>query len=366
MADQTILFTGAGGFIGRYILAHYLERGDCDLYLLENGRFCERLRAFVELAVADPAKRARAKIIEGDITARDLGLGAPLRAELRDRATHVIHLAALYNLSAPRDVSMRVNVDGTRNLLDFIGGLRRFRRLGYMSTVAISGNCPGGVFREEDLDIGQKFKNFYEETKFLAEKEVRDRWGAIPAVIARPTIAVGHSKTGAIEKIDGPYYGLTMIKRNLHFIGVRSGPTQCHIVPVDYVADAFYTLVEDESTPGRVYCLGDPDPITYDVFFDLACERWGKIKTLVKLPPALMRPVVRLPFFYTITGVTRESFEYSVCPVEYPIVNTTAALAKYGLRCPPVSSYIDVMIRYFRDHYRDPGMRRGDWKKSTT
>lgn len=365
MATQTVFFTGAGGFIGRYILTHYLDHTPCDLCLLENGKFCERLRTFLDATVRDPGKRGRVKIVEGDITAPHLGLEASLSDELKESVTHVIHLAALYNLSAPRDVSLKVNVEGTRNVLDFIGTLKNFARLGYMSTVAISGDY-SGVYTEEDLDKGQGFRNFYAETKFLAEKLVRERRDAIPTVIFRPTIVVGDSKTGAMEKVDGPYYGLTMIQRNLHLLNVNSGPTKCHIAPVDYVAEAFFTIMEEANTPGRVYCLGDPHPLTYAEFFDLVYEHWGKIKPLVKLPPAVMRPFTRLPFFYEITGVTSEAFEYTVNPVDYPVTNALAALARSGLKCPPVTAYLDAMLGYFRDHYRDPKVRRGDWKQSTT
>ena len=366
MSDKAVFFTGAGGFIGRYILAHYLEEEDCDLYLLEHGRFAWRLRDFLRTILPDVDQRNRARVIEGDITQPGLGIDAPTLEEMKDRVTHTVHLAALYNLSAPKDVSMRVNVEGTRNVLNFLGSLKGLERLGYMSTVAISGDYAGGVFTEEDFDKGQGFKNFYEESKFEAEKLVRERRDAIPTVIFRPTIAVGHSKTGAFEKVDGPYYALTMIARNLHFVGVRSGPTKCHIAPVDYIADAFYAIFEDEDTVGKVYCLGDSNPMTYDAFLDLACKRWGKVRTLIKMPAGVMRPLVRLPYFDTIMGVTYEAFQYSIHPIEYPMTNTTAALEKHGITCPPVASYIDVMIQYFREHLRDPKIRKGDWKRSTT
>ncbi len=365
MAEQTIFFTGGGGFIGRYILAHYLNRTQADLVMLENGKFCDRLRAFLDGTISDPAKRARVTIVEGDITSSRLGINGATLDELKAKVTQAIHLAALYNLSAPRDVSMKVNVEGTRNVLDFIGSVKNFDRLGYMSTVAVSGSY-SGTFTEEDLDKGQSFRNFYAETKFLAEKLVRERRSGIPTVICRPTVVVGDSRTGAIEKVDGPYYGLTMILRNLHLINVDSGPTKCHIAPVDYVAEAFFTLMEEPTASGRVYCLGDPDPMTYAAFFDLVYERWGKMKPIVKLPPAMMRPFTRLPFFYEITGVTAEAFEYTVNPVEYPVTNATMALARSGLKCPPVPSYIDAMLSYFRLHHRDPKVRHGDWKKSTT
>ena len=55
MSEKALLCTGAGGFIGRYVLSHYLEKQDCDLYLLEHGRFRERLETFLDERV--PASR---------------------------------------------------------------------------------------------------------------------------------------------------------------------------------------------------------------------------------------------------------------------------------------------------------------------
>lgn len=117
--------------------------------------------------VPDPEQRKRLKVFAGDITQRDLGLEAPVRDELKQRVTHVIHLAALYNLSTPRDTSMRVNVDETRHLLDFISEFPSLARLAYASTIAVSGKNTR-MFREDDLDLGQDFQNNYDETKFLS------------------------------------------------------------------------------------------------------------------------------------------------------------------------------------------------------
>jgi thioester reductase-like protein len=363
MGSKAVFFTGAGGFLGRFILSHYLERDDCDLFLLENGPFLKRLEAFVDSRLPDPEKRKRVKIIEGDITKPDLGMSAPTRDELRDRITHAIHLAAIYNLSAPREISMRVNVDGTRNLLDFLEAARHFRKLAHTSTLAVAG-AYSGVFSEDDFDKGQSFKNNYEETKFLSEKLVRERLSTIPAVIFRPGVVVGHSKTGYIEKIDGPYYTFITIKRRLHLVLPDCGRTRCHAAPVDFVTDGFCMLFDKEDAPnGSVFHLMDPNPLLYNDVFDLACERWpgGRLKTLVRVPPSTMKPLARTRLFQRLTGIPWNAFMYADQVIEYKIGKSTAALAKHGLQCPPLPSYIEVLIKYFLDHYRDSDVRRERW-----
>ena len=365
MSEKALFCTGAGGFIGQYLLSHYLEKDDCDLYLLEHGRFRERLEAFLDDRLSDPTQRERVKVLSGDITQAGLGLDAAIADELQQRITHVIHLAALYNLSAPREISVRVNVDGTRHLLDFLEKLRSLQRFGHASTIAVAGKHEG-TFREDDLDLGQGFKNNYDETKFLSEKLVRERRDSIPTIILRPTTVVGHSRTGAIEKIDGPYYALNMIARKMHRAVPNTGDIKFHFGPVDFVADAFYHLFEDEESVGKVFHLVDPAPLTYLEFFDLACATMGESKPSLKLPAPLMRPMGRLPMFEKLTGVPREAFEHSFYPIEYDMSNVAPALAKHGISCPPVPSYIGVMIEYFVKHSDDPRIRRGDWRQVTT
>ncbi len=365
MTEKAVFCTGTGGFIGRYILSHYLENEDCDVYLLENGRFQERLEAYLDEQVPDPEKRKRLKVFAGDISQPGLGLEAPIRDELKQRITHVIHLAALYNLSAPRDISMRVNVDGTRHLLDFIADIPSLERLAYASTIAVAGKHMG-VFHEDDLDLGQDFENNYDGTKFLAEKLVRERRDEIPSVILRPTTVVGHSRTGAIEKIDGPYYALGMIARNMHYVVPNTGETRFHFAPVDFIADAFYHLFEDEDSVGKCFHLVDPDPVTYIEFFDLASAAMGKRGPLLKVPAGWMRYAGNLPGFEKLTGVPREAFEHSYISASFDQTNTTPVLAKHGVSCPSVSSYIDVMVDYFRQHADDPRIRKGDWRQTTS
>lgn len=352
MSAKVLFFTGAGGFIGKYILRHYLDETDCELYLLEHGDFRARLERHLEAQELGEERRGRIHVLEGDITVPGLGLEPADAEDLKGRVTRAIHLAALYDLCAAKEPSHRINVDGTRNVLEFLTECEHLERLAYMSTIAISGTF-AGTYSEDDFDVGQGFKNHYDETKYLAEKLVREYRDRIPTVILRPTIVVGDSKTGAFEKIDGPYHALTMISRNLHLAVQNGGATKNHMVPVDYVADAFYALFEDEASVGGVFHLGDPNPVTYNEFFDLVCAHWGKMKPLLKLPPAMIRLSFLLPFFEKITGVTYESFKYSFLPVDYGTSKAVVALEKHGIACPSVGEYLPVMLDYFRERGRD-------------
>ncbi len=365
MSEKLVFVTGAGGFIGRYILSHYLDEQDCDFVLLEQGRFRERLEQFLDEKVADPARRERLSIVSGDISLPGLGLERSVAERLETGMTHAIHLAALYNLSAPRDISMRVNVDGTRNVLDFLERAGKLERFGYASTIALVGKFEG-TFYEDDLDVGQGFKNYYDETKFLAERLVRKRRERIPTVIFRPATVAGHSKTGAIEKVDGPYYALGMIARNRQHVIPNTGDNKFHFAPVDFIAEAFYRLFEDEASVGKVFHLIDRQPLTYIEFLERACEVIGRRKPTLVLPASLMRPFGKLPGFEAMTGVPAEAFEHSFYRVEYDMRDTAPALDKHGVSCPQVASYLEVMVRYFLEHAEDPRIRKGDWKQVTT
>src|SRR5205823_10114808 len=124
--------------------------------------------------------------------------------------TSAHHLAAVYDLAVTRALGMKVNVEGTRNVVAFLSGCRRLERLHYVSTCYVSGTATG-VFRERDLDVGQRFKNHYEETKFLAEVEVTR--SGLPVTVYRPSIVVGDSRTCVTGKFDGSFFTLSAMQR---------------------------------------------------------------------------------------------------------------------------------------------------------
>src|SRR5436190_17490184 len=160
---MTVFFTGYPGFLGTALLPRVLARS------ADTTAICLVQSKFAALARERAARFGdRVRIVEGDIT-------KPIEVPAGD-IEEIYHLAAIYDIAVPRDVGMRVNVEGTRHVVDFAERCRSLRRFQYVSTCYVSGRYDG-VFREDDLDAGQRFNNFYEETKFLAEVEVRKRTG---------------------------------------------------------------------------------------------------------------------------------------------------------------------------------------------
>jgi nucleoside-diphosphate-sugar epimerase len=185
-------------------------------------------------------------------------------------------------------------------------------------------------------------------------------------VVYRPGYVIGDTKQGRIEKIDGPYYAMTMVKRRLHMV-VPNGPNvRFHLAPVDYVADGMYYLFVDEDSAGQAYHLTDPDPLSYNEFFDVICETMGTFKPLLHLPPWMLAPVMRLAIMEKLTGVPYSAFQYASHPITYETAKTLSVLARYGVTCPHFSTYVDKIVAYFLEHLQDPRIRKGDWKAGTT
>ena len=170
MFMPTVFFTGYPGFLGSELLPRVLARREGATAI------CIVQPKFAALARERASPLGdRVRIIEGDIT-------SPIRIDVDD-ITEVFHLAAVYDLAVKRDLGMRVNVDGTRNVLDFAASQKNLQRVHYISTCYVSGRYDG-LFRETDLERGQRFNNYYEETKYLAEVEVQQRMRVgLPATI---------------------------------------------------------------------------------------------------------------------------------------------------------------------------------------
>lgn len=355
---EVVFFTGFPGFVGKRIAKRVLADPAVEevVFLVQ-----EHFRKAAEEAVArlDEPLAKKARLVTGDITSRGLGLDKSLHDGLRERVTQAYHIAAAYNLALSEDVGTRVNVVGTRNVLDLLDGAPRFTKLAYISTCAVSGDHVG-VFTEDDFDVRQGFKNFYESTKYLAEAEVRGRWGRIPTVIFRPSVIVGDSKTGEAEKIDGPYYAFLMINKGLHRLAAQSS-AKFHLVPIDYVVDALVALFAKKDSIGRVFALADPAPLTFDEFFDVTSDAFSKPRPFAHLPPGFFKPLFYMPGMAKLTGIPKQSFDYSVYPVDWVCPHTVAALEGTGVRCPRFNEYVPTLAKYFRDHMLATLPKAGRW-----
>ena len=190
-----------------------------------------------------------------------LGISDDDAKQLED-VDHFFHLAAIYDMSADEESNRRSNVEGTKNAVDLANRLRA-RHLHHVSSIAVSGRYRG-FFREDMFDEGQKLADPYSQTKFESEKLVRER-AQVPWRVYRPGIVVGHSQTGEMDKVDGPYYFFKVIQRLrsvlppwMPTIGLEGG--KINIVPVDYVAAAMDHIAHQDGLDGQAFHLTDPNP----------------------------------------------------------------------------------------------------------
>jgi len=288
-------------------------------------------------------------LIVGDITAPGLGLGASEAKALRARLTGCYHLAAVYDLAVARDIGLRINVEGTRNVLELLAEAPRLERLDYVSTAYVSGTAVG-VYRETDLDVGQRFKNFYEETKFLAEMAVKE--SGVPAAIYRPGIVVGNSETGETAKFDGPYFALNAISKLPSpgvFMKVGSGASLVNLVPVDFVLEALARLSTWSGAVGKTYHLTDPAPKSAFEIEELFSRALGK--SFVYLPVPL--PIAKLIFspaaVQAAFKMPSQTLDYFDHPVTYDCAVASEDLARFGVSCPPFDSYVQRLVRFYQE-----------------
>ena len=351
----TIFFTGFPGFLGSALLPRVLERraGDVAVCLVQT-RFADVARARVEMLEARfPSVRGRIRLVEGDITQPGLGLadGRALQADLSE----IYHLAAIYDLSVTREAGLRINVDGTRHVVDFAQSVPRLERLHYASTCYVSGRHVG-IYAETDLDLGQRFNNYYEETKFLAECYVQERMRAgLRATIYRPAIVVGDSRTGATQKFDGPYFLFQLLLRQprLAVMPVVGNPelTRVNVVPSDFVTDAIAHLSGLSQSAGKVYQLADPAPLTVAEMLQSLARATRRSIVRLPLPRRLARfGLERVPGVYRCLRVPASALDYLDFPTHYASTNTQSDLAGTGIVAPPLRSYLARLVDFMRSH----------------
>lgn len=354
----SILFTGFPGFIGLRLLPRIVElkpgsRIEC---LVQEKFMGAAQEAVAAIEKAHHHTRGRIGLVKGDITREGLGIESKAAKELRKALTEAYHLAAVYDLAVSREVGRRINVDGTRNVLDFLHEAPRFERLHYVSTAYVSGTHRG-IFRESDLDVGQGFKNHYEETKFQAEVEVvRSK---VPRTIYRPGVVVGDSRTGETGKFDGPYFVLRAMERLPSpgtFIRLGSGQATANVVPVDFVVEALARLSDAGVSKGKTYHLTDPDPHTALEIARMFAAELGKSFLYVPVPmfvaKAWLTPGPMQRFF----GMPVQALDYFDDPARHDATEATKDLKSLGVRCPRLADYVPRLVAFYKEHRE--GVRR--------
>ena len=206
---MTYFVTGATGFIGRHLVQELLSNRDGEIYALVREGSRERLAELIDRWDGGD----RVTPVVGDLTQDRLGVDEAWIDEHRGTIDHFFHLAAVYDMTADDEVNERTNVTGTRNAVALANALE-VGCLDHVSSVAASGLYKG-LFREDMFDEGQKLPSAYHRTKFESEKIAREE-STVPWRVYRPSVVIGHSKTGEMDKIDGPYYFFKALQKARH------------------------------------------------------------------------------------------------------------------------------------------------------
>ena len=249
--------TGATGFIGRHLVELLLQRdGDVNVLVREGSR--DKLDELVERW--GPEAKDRIKPVIGDIGEERLGVSGDDLERLKGNVDHLFHLAAIYDMTADDERNQKMNVDGTRNAVAFANALEA-GCLHHVSSIAAAGTFKG-LFREDHFDEGQDLPSAYHRTKFESEKIAREQ-SQVPWRVYRPAIVVGHSQTGEMDKIDGPYYFFKLLQKLRHafpewmpLFAPELGYT--NLVPVDYVARAMDHIAHQDGLDGQAFHLANP------------------------------------------------------------------------------------------------------------
>jgi nucleoside-diphosphate-sugar epimerase len=350
--DETIFLTGFPGFIaGR--LVERLARDGARLLLLVQPALAERARLdAARIASETGAAPSSFRILEGDITREGLGLSRQDAESAREETTVLFHLAAIYDLAVARDVALRVNLEGTRNVNSFARGLRGLRHYHYVSTCYVAG-LRKGLILETELRHQEGFRNFYEETKYLAELEVDGLKPELPVTIHRPSVVCGDSRTGETAKYDGIYYlihYLRMQPRLLSLLNIGNRQVRLNLVPVDFVVEAMRALTRDELARGQTVQLADPAPLTTEELFDAIARVLAGRGSRLSMPPRLVQTTLSLPLSPNITGLPHAGVPYFFLDQTYDTSVARRLLEPHGLRCPPFPAYVRNLIEFVSRH----------------
>lgn len=345
--EEVLLVTGYPSFGARQLVAHLLrEQPTALVYALVESDQTDQ--ANEHLASLDPQARQRLVLLEGSITHIDMGLSGAEFRQLCAEVDRIHHMGHLTQLDADLPRAERVNIRGTVEALDLAKNCRHLRAFIHHSTAFVAGNRSGAV-RERELDEGQGFRNHVEATRMTAEKLVRAAMGRLPVVVLRPSLVVGDSHSGEVDRLDGPYLVVLLVLGAPSDMALPLPRTDIplHLVPVDYVTRAAHALGRDDRAIGQTFHLVDPQPLPARRVFELLAQAGGR-RTGGTLPANLTKFLLRTPGVERFVRSPRAFLEQVVTPVDFDASNTASLLAGTGIACPPFESYAEQLVAYVR------------------
>jgi thioester reductase-like protein len=357
---EAILLTGATGFVGMAVLARLLEHTDREVVVMvraaSRSQADARLNAVLGSVFDAPERhRRRVRAVCGDLTATGLGLGAD-REWLVEEVGEVVHGAASVAFDLPLSESRSINVEGTRQVLDLAEDCAArgegLRRITYVSTAYVAGDRRGCA-REAELDVGQGFRNAYEQSKHEAERLVWSRRERLPVTIVRPSIVVGERGTGWTASFNVVYAPLRAFAKGTYPVLPGRRGAVLDIVTVDHVADAILALAASPAGAGGTFhVVGGEQATTLGELVRLAARRFDRRPPRL-VPPRIYRSALHPLILRRADANTRRRlvrsevyFPYFSLDLRFDDHRARELLDPLGIRATPVGEYFDTLIDF--------------------
>jgi thioester reductase-like protein len=357
MAVPTYFVTGYPGFIGKRFVPALLEHSPhSKVFLLVQPAHERDARARIE---AMGAAGERVTLFTGDVTDMHLGLSSDEYRTLTREVTDVFHLAAMYRGSGDARTMRHVNVEGTRNVLELATDAQGLRRFNHMSTVLVSGGRTG-VIEEDELAAGQKFRSAYEQSKYEAEELVLRARDLLPITVFRPGIVVGDSRTGEIDRFEGPYYLAILLVTSPIAVPLPlpgSAVAPLNVVPVNFVIDAMLHISHDPRGIGRTFHIVDPNPLAARRVYEEIARRTGRKMPPLRLSYRLADKLLGIPGLERLVREEREAIASVNHLAIYNSPNTAELLDGTGIRCPRLDTYLDRLVAYVQEYLQNKKVR---------
>jgi NAD(P)-dependent dehydrogenase (short-subunit alcohol dehydrogenase family) len=352
--------SGATGFIGRNLVERLLQR-EGTIYVLVREGSRGRLE---ELRPRWGAGEDRIVPVIGDLSQEKLGCEDRVQ-ELKGKIDHFFHLAAIYDMTADAETQRISNVEGTRHALQLAEAVDA-KRFHMVSSIAAAGLYKG-TFTEDMFEEAEKVDNHpYFQTKHESEAVVREQ-SDVPWRVYRPGIVVGHSETGEIDKIDGPYYFFKLLQRARNLlpqwvpgIGIEGG--KINLVPVDYVVAAMDHIAHLDGLDGQAFHLTDPNPMSAgqvintfaraahapEAAMRIDSKMFEFIPKQVRMGLTMLPPVKRFSDqVLADLGIPRSVLVYINYPTDFDSSKTQALLEGTDISVPPLPSYAERLWDYW-------------------